>query len=51
VQITIDGKTGVVLRHLDLSDPLLPDYSLEQQPVLNAEKTDLDVNTTSKGAH
>ncbi len=32
VKITLDGNQGAHLRHLDLSDPLEPDYSLEQQP-------------------
>jgi hypothetical protein len=30
VKINIDGNPGAVLRHLDLSDPFMPDYSLEQ---------------------
>ena len=30
VKITVDGNTGVILSHLDLSAPLSPDYSMEQ---------------------
>src|SRR5512133_227874 len=29
VKITVEGNDKTMLRHLDLSDPLLPDYSLE----------------------
>jgi len=32
VRLTIDGQDQVVLGHLDLSEPLMPDYSLEQLP-------------------
>ncbi|MDD2541574.1 MAG: GerMN domain-containing protein, partial [Desulfuromonadaceae bacterium] len=32
VKIDIDGTKEVILHHLDLSEPLLPDYSLEQSP-------------------
>lgn len=32
VKINVGGNTGTVLRHLDLSDHLMPDYSLEQDP-------------------
>jgi len=32
VKINIGGNTGAILRHLDLSEPLPPDYSLEQAP-------------------
>lgn len=30
VRLTLDGDRKPVLKHLDLSDPLLPDYTLEQ---------------------
>lgn len=30
VKLNVAGNPGVILRHLDLSDPLVPDYSLEQ---------------------
>lgn len=39
VQITLDGNRQVHLRHLDLSGPLEPDYSLEATAE-NQEKTD-----------
>lgn len=32
VRITLDGDQAARLRHLDLSEPLEPDYSLELQP-------------------
>ena len=32
VKITVEGNENTVLQHLDLSDPLAPDFSLEQQP-------------------
>ena len=32
VKLNVDGNKEVVLGHLDLSDPLPPDYSLEQPP-------------------
>jgi hypothetical protein len=32
VRITVDGNEKTILGHLDLSDPLSPDYSLEQAP-------------------
>lgn len=32
VKLTIEGNDKVLLRHLDLSDPLVPDYTLEQPP-------------------
>jgi spore germination protein GerM len=30
VKIVVDGNSGVILRHVDLSEPILPDFSLEQ---------------------
>lgn len=39
VKLTIDGDEKSVLRHLDLSDPLEPDYSLAPLPVLPSEKS------------
>lgn len=38
VKLNIDGKAAFQLRHLDLSDALLPDYSLEQPLSLKSEK-------------
>ncbi|MDD2581146.1 MAG: GerMN domain-containing protein [Desulfuromonadaceae bacterium] len=32
VKLDVDGNSGVILHHLDLSEPLPPDYSLEQPP-------------------
>lgn len=32
VKLTIEGNDKALLRHLDLSDPLVPDYTLEQTP-------------------
>jgi hypothetical protein len=50
VKINVDGNTAVVLRHLDLSDPLLPDYSLEQPPPSEPEKSSTGPATKRKGA-
>lgn len=33
VKINVDGNLGVILRHLDLTDPLPPDYTLELPPL------------------
>lgn len=49
VKLNVDGNQAVILRHLDLSDPLQPDYSLEQPP--EAEKSTTGSNTNRKGAH
>lgn len=49
VKLNVDGKTGVILRHLDLSEPLPPDYSLERQPSQEIEKTLPDRQPHSKG--
>jgi spore germination protein GerM len=32
VKLNVDGDKAAILPHLDLSDPLLPDYSLELNP-------------------
>ncbi|MFH1029254.1 MAG: GerMN domain-containing protein [Pseudomonadota bacterium] len=32
VKLTIEGNDNTLLRHLDLSDPLVADYTLEQSP-------------------
>ena len=39
VKLNVDGNAGVILHHLDLSDPLPPDYSLEQSTSSEHEKT------------
>jgi hypothetical protein len=38
VKITVSGNQGDMLQHLDLSQALVPDYSLEQSAVPNPEK-------------
>lgn len=48
VKINVDGNSGVILRHLDLSDPLLPDYSLEQIPSPEPEKASAGSTTKRK---
>ncbi|MBW4054007.1 MAG: GerMN domain-containing protein [Proteobacteria bacterium] len=45
VKIDIDGTKEVVLHHLDLSEPLLPDYSLEQVPSPDSGDTPSGVTT------
>lgn len=50
VKLNIDGDTKAVLRHLDLSDPLLPDYSLEQSRAPQPEAGSSELPTKSKGA-
>lgn len=49
VKINIDGNKGMTLHHLDLSDPLFPDYSLEQYPSSEAERTSTGSTTNRKG--
>ena len=39
VKLSIDGDGKSVLRHLDLSDPLVPDYALELPPPRPSAKT------------
>ena len=50
VKINVDGNKRVILSHLDLSDPLLPDYSLEQSPSPEPEKSSAGSTTNRKGA-
>ena len=38
VKITLDGNQTSQLRHLDLSEPLEPDYSLEPQPAATPQR-------------
>lgn len=38
VKLSIDGDDKTLLGHLDLSDPLTPDYTMEQAPALPASK-------------
>jgi spore germination protein GerM len=37
VKLNIDGNRAVLLRHLDLSEPLPPDYSMELSPARVSE--------------
>jgi spore germination protein GerM len=46
VKISIDGDGKTLLHHLDLSDPLVPDYTLELPP--KPPTTKMDVPRTSK---
>lgn len=39
VKLNISGNTAAILRHLDLSEPLPPDYSLEQPVPAEPETT------------
>jgi hypothetical protein len=50
VKINVDGNTGVILSHLDLSDPLPPDYSLEQPPSPGHDESPAGSTTNRKGA-
>ncbi len=38
VKITLDGNPDSHLRHLELSEPLEPDYSLEKQPATQSQQ-------------
>lgn len=49
VKINVDGNSGIVLRHLDLSEPLLPDYSLEQSPQQDPDKSPIEPTINHKG--
>jgi spore germination protein GerM len=49
VKLNVDGNAESVLRHLDLSEPLLPDYSLEQSPASEPEKSADGSMTNRKG--
>ncbi|HEY3308721.1 MAG TPA: GerMN domain-containing protein [Desulfuromonadaceae bacterium] len=40
VKLTVEGQDMVVLGHLDLSDPLTPDYTLEQAAKDNRDQTE-----------
>ncbi len=50
VKLNVDGNKAVVLRHLDLSDPMTPDYSLEQSPSPEPDKGSAGSITKRKGA-
>lgn len=49
VKINVDGNEAVILRHLDLSDSLEPDYSLEHSPSAEPEKKSDGATTMRKG--
>ena len=49
VKINVDGNQGVILSHLDLSEPLLPDYSLEQSLSTEPDKGSTVSPTNRKG--
>ena len=49
VKINVDGNAGVILHHLDLSDPLPPDYSLEQPPSPGPENNSAGSTTNRNG--
>ncbi len=51
VKLNVDGNKVATLRHLDLSDPLQPDYSLEQSPPAEPVKSSVGSTTNRKGAH
>jgi len=48
VKLNIEGEQNVVLGHLDLSDPLEPDYTLEQAPAQNVPGPAAKPATTGK---
>lgn len=49
VKINIDGNSAAILRHLDLSDPLVPDYTLERPTPPVPEKDSTGLTTNHKG--
>lgn len=49
VKLNVDGNPGAVLRHLDLSDPLVPDYSLERSSSSVPEKPLTGSTSKQKG--
>jgi spore germination protein GerM len=50
VKINVDDNTKVILSHLDLSEPLAPDYSLEQSSSPAPGKDSTGSTTNRKGA-
>lgn len=48
VKLNVDGDKGAILPHLDLSDPLQPDYSLELNPAPLPEKSLIKLPDKSK---
>ncbi|MDD2734711.1 MAG: GerMN domain-containing protein [Desulfuromonadaceae bacterium] len=51
VKLEIDGNETGMLRHLDLSEPLMPDYSLELSAPIASEKKSTKENTSRKDEH
>jgi hypothetical protein len=51
VKVEVEGNTDGVLRHLDISEPLLPDYSLELSSPSASEKQSTHENSNRKGEH
>ena len=51
VKLNIDGNSAAILRHLDLSDPLPPDYTLEKSVPSVSEKASTGLTTNHKGDH
>jgi spore germination protein GerM len=51
VRITVEGDATAKLNHLDLSEPLVPDYSLEQEPAAtkSAEPASVPATAAKKG--
>ena len=49
VKVNVAGNAAVTLHHLDLSEPLQPDYSLELPSSPEHEKSSNRSNTNSKG--
>lgn len=49
VKLNVAGNAAVILSHLDLSDPLPPDYSLEQSSLTKPEKSSTGSNPNHKG--
>lgn len=51
VKLTIEGNQNSQLKHLDLSDPLLPDYTLEQEsaPKRGADSAQPSISAVQKG--
>lgn len=51
VKLNIDGNSAAILHHLDLSDPLVPDYTLEKSVIPVSEKASTGLTTKHKGDH
>jgi spore germination protein GerM len=51
VKIEVDGNKTGILRHLDISEPLTPDYTLEISPPHEAEKELVQPSINNKGEH